>query len=177
MWFAAAQGSTAQRLFFQKCASQTTQHIAQAALLTATQQTAQRAHQLVASAQTARWRLTLWRQLVDDLRQHLRQAARDFVLLQPRLLGDIAQHVVAKNLTDLIGRNRHILAIAYPRLQNIAQVSLAKHAGQTTQAAFLAVVRQHFDDDRSQGDQQRGVKAAFLLLLIATHIAQGAADE
>ena len=126
---------------FQKCTSEAAQHIAKAArtFLTA-EQAAQCAHQLVARTQTTRWRLALRCQLVDDLRQHLCQATRDFALAQTSLLGDIAQHVIAKNLTDLIGRNRHIRAIAYPRLQNIAQVSLAKHAGQTAQAAFFAVV-------------------------------------
>ena len=78
--------------------------------------------------------LSVRRQLVDDLRQHLRQSARGRAGRDAALLRDATDGAAAEDLRQLVFAYRQVRAGAYPRIRVFAQSGLpelAEDAGQT----------------------------------------------
>lgn len=170
------------RLFLQKGTGQTAQHIAQATALTAApEQAAQLPHQIGAIAQAARRCLAIGREVVDQLRQHLCQAACSFAIAHTRFLRQLANEIAAQSVADLLARDWQIGTATYPRLHGVAQTGLLKFGDQTRQTALLAIVAQKFQHQGCGCHQHGRVDAraasTLSLVLIAAQIVQSAAKE
>ena len=75
----------------------------------------QAAEQAAQVAQPAGRRLAVRGELVDHLRQHLRQLTGGIALAQAQLPGDLPDGVVAQHVVQLVGADRQVLPAADPR--------------------------------------------------------------
>src|ERR1700685_4524817 len=74
---------------------------------------------------------------VDDLRQELRQRGQHIVHRQAELAREFLDLGIAENGLELIGGDRHVLAVAQPRLDLRAEAALLQRRHQAGQVVIL----------------------------------------
>src|SRR5215468_12736637 len=98
-----------------------------------------RSHSLTKAIDTADelvevWRLSAWRDVIDELRKQLRQALGGLLWREVRVSRDFVEAPLAEDLADRIGRNRHVLTSPDPGLRMVAEAGALHLLEQTAQA-------------------------------------------
>jgi hypothetical protein len=70
----------------------------------------------------------MWRQLVDDAGQHLRQLLEEFLFRHPRSLGEGLEDVRPKRVADLARRNRFVRPVTNPGVGCLSLSTLRKRS-------------------------------------------------
>jgi putative N6-adenine-specific DNA methylase len=122
------------------------------------EQTAEQAAQVghAACARAGR-QLPVRRELVHHLRQHLRELAEQVVLPHAELRGHARQLVTAERGTQLIGRDRQVLAGRYPRGRHVPQPTALELFDQAAEPAAHTGLPAALAQHRDHRLQQRGI--------------------
>src|SRR5580704_12468439 len=77
----------------------------------------------------------VWRHMVDDLRQHSRELAQQFLLAHARALRQFGKHILTKRRSELSGRHRFIRPVADPGIDLRRHAPCAELANEIRKAA------------------------------------------
>src|SRR6266567_7521312 len=94
--------------------------------------------------------LAVRRQMIDDLRQHLREPRTCISVRQTQLLGDLTDRTAAENFLQLAARDRLLRPGADPRPDLIRQAAMLELADDAGQAAVLLDDLQRHRDQRAR---------------------------
>jgi predicted GNAT family N-acyltransferase len=89
--------------------------------------------------------------LVDDGRQVLRQEFQGFVYRDAEVLRELLHLRVAQDRAELVGRDRHVLAVTEPRANLIAEAALLQLGNETVEIAEIGLCQNGGDQRRYGG--------------------------